>query len=112
MTRRYNIETGKSNTRKSDTEIPTPRGQDLASTFKKLHLPSSRCPILRQRQKVTSSYVYIRLVLVTLLAGKIQCTIFYIAVFPTVSKMYAKGKNLALFFVDKYLIHKVVANLP
>ena len=40
MTRRYNIETGK-----SDVEIPTPRGQDLASTFKKLCLPSSRCPI-------------------------------------------------------------------
>ena len=47
MTRRYNIETGK-----SDAEIPTPRGQDLASTFKKLHLSSSRCPISRQKQKV------------------------------------------------------------
>ena len=40
MTRRYDIETGK-----SDAEILTPRGQDLASTFKKLCLPSSRCPI-------------------------------------------------------------------
>ena len=40
MTSRYNIETGKSN-----TEILTPGGQDLASTYKKLHLPSSRCPI-------------------------------------------------------------------
>ena len=40
VTGRYDVETGK-----SDAEIPTPRGQDLASTFKKLHLPSSRCPI-------------------------------------------------------------------
>ena len=40
MTRRYDIETGKSN-----AEILTPRGQDLASTFKKLCLPLSRCPI-------------------------------------------------------------------
>ena len=40
MTGRYNVETGK-----SDAEIPTPRGQDLASTFKKVHLPLSRCPI-------------------------------------------------------------------
>ena len=47
VTRRYDIETGKSN-----AEILTPRGQDLASTFKKLHLPLSRCPISKQRQRV------------------------------------------------------------
>ena len=47
MTGRYDIETGK-----PDAEILTPRGQDLASTFKKLHLPLSSCPISRQMQKV------------------------------------------------------------
>ena len=47
---------------------------------------------------VTSSYVYIRLVLVTLLVEKIQWTIFYIAVFPTVSKCIQKEWYLALFF--------------
>ena len=44
--------------------------------------------------RFTSSYVYIRLVLVTLLVEEIQHTIFYIAVFPTVSKMYSKGRLL------------------
>ena len=48
---------------------------------------------------VTSSYVYIRLVLVTLLAEKIQCTIFYISIFPTVSKMYSKQRLLGSFFL-------------
>ena len=42
----------------------------------------------------TSSYVYIRLVLVTSLAEKIQRTIFYISIFPTVSKMYSKQRLL------------------
>ena len=45
-------------------------------------------------ESVTSSYVYIRLVLVTSLAEKIQRTIFYISVFPTVSKMYSKQRLL------------------
>ena len=50
-------------------------------------------------EQVTSSYVYIRLVLVTSLAEKIQRTIFYISIFPTVSKMYSKQRLLDSFFL-------------
>jgi len=48
-----------------------------------------------------SSYVYIRLVLLTMLAWKIQRTIFSIAVFPTVTNLYSHCLHLPLVYLAK-----------
>jgi hypothetical protein len=53
---------------------------------------------------VTSSYVYIRLILVTMLAGKIQRTFFPIAVLPTVTIIFPQFTLVSLLWPNGFLL--------